>query len=153
MYKAVIPVTRTSGGGRKTIALETRDSTPDLILVVDDDPGMHVLLGHILRPIQCEVKYASNGYEALDIIAADHPSLVILDIQMPGMSGAEVFDRLAENAATADISVIIFSSSMNREQIIMYELETQIIKVIQKPSMRPSEIREIIRNFLQANKQ
>ena len=67
---------------------------PVRILVVDDDEGIRRLLRHVLAREGYEVQFASNGDEALDV-AVDHPpSLVILDLSLPGLTGLEVCREL-----------------------------------------------------------
>ncbi|MBN1824937.1 MAG: sigma-54-dependent Fis family transcriptional regulator [Candidatus Eisenbacteria bacterium] len=66
------------------------NGTSDHILVVDDEKGIQTSLRRILEYEGYEVSTASNGEQALDSIRAGVPSLVLLDIKMPGMDGIEV---------------------------------------------------------------
>ncbi len=80
------------------------------ILVVDDDAEWREFLHACLDELGYTTMEASNGTEALDCLARDPPSVMLLDIRMPGMSGEDVLRRLPENpprivlvtAATAD---------------------------------------------------
>jgi serine/threonine-protein kinase len=62
------------------------------VLVVDDDPDISKVLGFYARRAlgELEVQTASNGREALEKMAEDIPDIVLLDLQMPEMSGFEV---------------------------------------------------------------
>ncbi len=64
------------------------------ILVVDDERNIRLTLRMILEYEKYKVLEASSGKEALSIIEADEPELVILDIKMPGMDGIEVLNRI-----------------------------------------------------------
>jgi signal transduction histidine kinase/DNA-binding response OmpR family regulator len=64
------------------------------ILVIDDDPAQLAVLQGLLRPLGFSVYAANNGPEGLDLARRCTPDLVLLDIQMPGMSGWEVASRL-----------------------------------------------------------
>lgn len=87
-------------------ATELSNST---ILVVDDEPGNLALMNALLRDTY-SVKGANSGERALQIVRDTPPSLVLLDIIMPGLSGYEVCRMLKADAATADIPVIFLSS-------------------------------------------
>jgi two-component system, chemotaxis family, protein-glutamate methylesterase/glutaminase len=65
------------------------------ILVVDDSALMRKLLGEIFGAERdCEVRFARNGVEALELIAADAPDVVTLDVHMPKMDGLACLDRI-----------------------------------------------------------
>jgi CheY-like chemotaxis protein len=59
------------------------------ILFVDDEPCMRELMAMILTEEGYEVSTASDGFEALTLLRSSTPDLIISDLQMPGMSGAE----------------------------------------------------------------
>lgn len=78
----------TESAGRT--APRTTDAAPPTILVVDDDPNVARLLVATLRPEGYRLLMASDGASGLKIVRAEHLSLVLMDWQMPGMSGLEV---------------------------------------------------------------
>ncbi|MCD4831753.1 MAG: response regulator [Anaerohalosphaeraceae bacterium] len=80
------------------------------ILIVDDNQQNLELLQAYLDDIDCETIPASNGIEALKIINKDKPDLVLLDVMMPKMSGFEVCRKIKNNAATADLPVIMVTA-------------------------------------------
>jgi adenylate cyclase len=80
------------------------------ILVVDDMPANVRLLEAILEPAGYAVVSASSGPEALELVVADPPDLVLLDVQMAGMNGYEVCRRIRENEATALLPVVMVTS-------------------------------------------
>lgn len=76
------------------------------ILIVDDEPDILEFLSYNLTKEGYDVKTANNGKEALEILPAISPHLLILDIMMPEMDGVELCkkikdDQLAQNAAIA----------------------------------------------------
>ena len=79
------------------------------ILVVDDSPEMLNLLTDILTIGNYRVRIASNGQTALESIANEMPSLILLDVKMPDMDGYEVCQRLKDDERTAGIPVIFIS--------------------------------------------
>jgi len=81
---------------------------PD-ILIVDDDPGMVQVLAKALRPLG-RLRFAMHGQDALERIASAVPDIVLLDAQMPGLSGFDVLDAIKANPALADLPVIMVTS-------------------------------------------
>ncbi len=66
------------------------------ILIIDDDPAQLAVLQSLLRPLGFAVYAASNGAAGIDLARHCRPDLVLLDIQMPGLSGWSVARRLRE---------------------------------------------------------
>ena len=77
------------------------------ILIADDDAHIRQLLAFALRKAGFEVEESGDGEAALKAVAARPPSLVVLDINMPGMDGLEVCRRLR---ATSEIPILFLSS-------------------------------------------
>lgn len=87
-------------------------STPTLLLV-DDEPVNLRVLRQLLSP-HYNLVFAKNGEEALRIAAEQKPSLILLDVMMPGMTGFETCQSLKANPATRTIPVI-FVTALNDE--------------------------------------
>jgi CheY-like chemotaxis protein len=64
------------------------------VLVVDDEPQIVDMLRELLVELGYAVETAANGIEALRLVPEFEPGVVLLDLQMPGMSGSQVLDRL-----------------------------------------------------------
>ncbi len=79
------------------------------ILVVDDDSFMHEIIAETLGN-SYQIIPAENGNDALAKAQSDHPGLIILDVEMPGMDGYEICRKLKEIDATANIPVIFVSA-------------------------------------------
>lgn len=84
------------------------------ILIVDDSPQNLRLLSGLLRG-GYQVSVAVGGTEALELVAARPPDLVLLDVSMPGMDGFEVCSRIKAAPATRAIPVI-FVTGMTEEE-------------------------------------
>lgn len=80
------------------------------IYLVDDNPNNLTLLYGILRNAGYQVRLANNGRRALETVSSYPPELIMLDINMPGMNGYEVCEKLKANPATRDIPVIFISA-------------------------------------------
>jgi CheY-like chemotaxis protein len=76
------------------------------ILIVDDYPGARYLRSRILSEAGYEVFEARSGTEALTMARAIAPSLILLDVNLPDISGFEVCQQLKQDPVTANIPVI-----------------------------------------------
>jgi CheY-like chemotaxis protein len=80
------------------------------IVVVDDTAINRMLLTGILGDAGFEVRAASNGTEAVAMISADPPEMILLDVQMPDMSGYDVCRLLKQNSKLRPIPVVFISA-------------------------------------------
>jgi len=85
------------------------------VLVVDDYEANLRGLGQLLERAQYRVFTATNGADALQIIKAERPDLVLLDVVMPGISGIDVCLELKRNAETCLTPVVLISGEHERD--------------------------------------
>ncbi len=83
---------------------------PKHILVVDDERDLAELLVYNFKRSGFEVTTAFNGKQALDLIAARAPDLILLDVMLPEISGTEVASRIRANPHTAHIPIIMLTA-------------------------------------------
>lgn len=82
----------------------------DRILVVDDEPDIVALVVYHLAKAGYKVSSASTGTDALALAKRDRPSLIVLDLMLPGMSGFDVLAKLRDDDATAGIAVLMLTA-------------------------------------------
>lgn len=80
------------------------------ILAVDDKPDNIDLIVDIVSVLGYEVEKAFDGPQALAAVQREQPDLILLDVNMPGMSGFEVVSRLKTDPMTANIPVIMITA-------------------------------------------
>ena len=80
------------------------------ILVCDDEKNILRLIQVNLERAGYQVVTASDGKEALHMVASERPDLIVLDIMMSYMDGFEVLQNLRRNASTRDIPVIMLTA-------------------------------------------
>src|SRR4030081_3365599 len=78
------------------------------VLVIDDDPSIRAVVTTALQDEGYRVVSAVDG-QALEMACQHHPAVVLLDLTMPQMGGAEVSRRLRADPATASIPIILMS--------------------------------------------
>jgi signal transduction histidine kinase/DNA-binding response OmpR family regulator len=91
-----------------------------LVLVVDDDPRVHDLMGKFLNKEGLRFAAAASGEEGLRLAKELHPAVITLDVLMPVMDGWAVLAALKADAALSDIPVVILS--ITDEQQMGYAL-------------------------------
>jgi len=110
-------------------------------LVVDDSMLIRHTVCRYLEERGFTVETATNGQEALEALKRLLPDLIITDMQMPKMGGAELITALKSNTQTANIPVVVVSCRQNenmkretRANLKIYkdiEIEEQLAKVLQ----------------------
>jgi len=88
---------------------------PDVILV-DDDPEIVQVICDLLQDEDIDTGSCPHGHQAYACIRGKQPRLVILDVQMPGVDGIEIFQMLRADPATARISVIFVTANARHVQ-------------------------------------
>jgi two-component system, cell cycle response regulator len=121
---------------------------PKTILIIDDSVPLHKLIKAHLEPDDLKVKSAHEGESGLAAAARFHPSLIVLDVDMPRMNGFEVCRRLKANPTTAEIPIIFLTANpMVGEKVKAFNLGAT--DYITKP-FKAAEFRARIRAALRA---
>ena len=89
------------------------------ILIVDDEAAGRDTLESILVGLGEELRFASNGVEALEMAAAQPPDLLLLDVMMPGMDGLDVCRRIRADPLLSDLPIIIATALDDRNSKLM----------------------------------
>lgn len=86
------------------------ESNPKIALVVDDSMLIRHTVCRFLEERGFQVEAATNGLEALEMLATLDPDIIITDIQMPRMSGVELISAVKNDPRTAQIPIVALSS-------------------------------------------
>jgi len=120
------------------------DVRPAVVLLIDDDPGDRELTRRALQQgaFRSDMRVACDGEEALDYLlhrgkykdpqSAPVPDIILLDLNMPRLSGREVLERLKGTAELKSIPVIVLTTS-HQEEDILHSYELGCNSYIQKP--------------------
>ena len=119
------------------------------VLVVEDSSLVQSIVRAALRRYSVDVECASNGVEALAAIARDgEPDLMLLDINMPRMSGLELLGELRASGTLSRLPVIIVSTE-GSEADVQRGLDAGARAYLKKP-FRPHELCQIIDRVMAA---
>ena len=99
--------------------------------VVDDDPSIRRMIMAALRRDRYEFFEAANGREALELMRQHHPSVVVLDLMMPIVSGWDVLRERSNHPDLLSIPVIIISA--NRGPELATAMDKGICAFLPKP--------------------
>ena len=80
------------------------------ILIVDDEPNIVLSLEFLMKQAGFEVRTAADGEAALNVIAADRPDLVLLDVMMPRKNGYEVCQTIRAHPDWKDIYIVMLTA-------------------------------------------
>ena len=111
------------------------------MLIIEDNPGDVRLLEEAFRELGADVniQVAKDGAEALDLVqsphgkGAKHPDLILLDLNLPKVSGHDVLVRIKSNPKTCRIPVIVLTSS-RAEADVRRAYESHANAYLKKPS-------------------
>ena len=80
------------------------------ILIAEDEPYVVRILKRSLERVGYSVSTSSNGEQALSLVLADHPDVLISDINMPRMMGNELCKRVREHISGQQMMIIVLTS-------------------------------------------
>ena len=116
------------------------------ILVVDDEPDVLELVVFHLKKENYKVAIADTGDKALRMAVEQVPSLLILDLMLPGINGIEICKLLKQNPKTRDIPIIMLTARAGEEDRIL-GLELGAHDYVTKP-FSPRELILRVNNLL-----
>jgi CheY-like chemotaxis protein len=84
------------------------------VLVIDDEPDLRFLIRRILERAGHDVMEAGHGAAGMEAVKRSPPDLVVTDMMMPVMNGAEFIALLRSDPATAGIPILVVSANLQR---------------------------------------
>ncbi|HWM88858.1 MAG TPA: response regulator [Kofleriaceae bacterium] len=96
------------------------------VLVIDDDDDIRATLAEVLQEVGYSVASASHGVEALELLRDVRPSVILLDLNMPVMGGAEFRELQRKDALLSRIPTIVMTA-IDRMPDSLEELEAEIL--------------------------
>jgi len=100
-----------------TIDIKSNEGIQMTLLVVDDSSDNRTLLSHYLTRLGYQVITASNGQDGLDLIEQGGIDVILLDLDMPGLSGLDVLQRLKDSQNHRDLPVIMISGVQDMQEV------------------------------------
>jgi len=117
-----------------------------LVVVADDDPSILDFTSRVVMKAGHRVARADRGDAALELIRKDKPSLVFLDVLMPGLDGLEVCRAIRQDAALSDLPVVLLSA-MGEQRLAEAAQSVGATAWLTKP-MRIDAVRALLDAYL-----
>ena len=128
----------------------SRDIGP--VLIVEDDPDIAEVLGYGLEQENLKTRVALNGEEGLSASLDKYnpPSLILLDLLLPGMSGIELCRRLRSESLTRTIPVVIVTAKASDKDLALI-LKLGVADYITKPFSLQAVVARV-KSLIRANR-
>lgn len=118
------------------------------IILVEDDPFLHMLYRDALVNAEYNVISAKDGEEGLNAIKSNtDTSLILLDLMMPKLNGIDVLREIKKDQTTKNLSVIVLSN-LNEEAIIQDALNLGANAYLVKVEYTPQQVVDTVRQYI-----
>jgi len=127
------------------------------ILIIEDEPGLTLILEKWLKNAGKETVMAYTGKAGLEILQEEIPDLVLLDLMLPDVGGVEVCRQMMEDSRTKDIPIIFMTACIGVETDKgdeTMEVDGRYFRAFAKPLHKQkllSEIRKAINRSIHGN--
>ncbi|MDQ3263853.1 MAG: response regulator [Myxococcota bacterium] len=125
-----------------------RNSNQPTILVIEDDPSFRETLLEVLREDGYRLMATGGAKEALGLLERELPSLILLDLMMPGINGQQLSRLLKANPRTAAVPVLALSGA-GPEAVLEAEVDWYLAKPVEVQVLL-STVRHLIQRALPA---
>jgi two-component system cell cycle response regulator DivK len=116
------------------------------LLIVEDDPDHRWVLCALMKRMGYDCQVAKNGQEALELVEAFEPQMILMDLRMPVLDGLETTRRLKADARTRDIPVLVISGDATAPEIAA-ALRAGCEEVMAKPVVLPDLLERLNRHL------
>lgn len=118
-----------------------------LLLIVEDESSTAEMYADKFKLAGLQVDIAHDGQEGFDKMLTEHPTLVLMDIVMPGLSGEQAVEKAKHDPATRDIPIIMltnYSDSIELKNALAQGAAGYIIKSETTPAQLLEKVQKII---------
>ncbi len=125
-------------------------SNDQYILVVDDNEDFALTVKNLMKADGFNIKIATGGKKALELLKESKPALILLDLMMPDMDGFQVVEELQANEAWKRIPVVILSGKELGPNELS-KLNNQVTKYMKKDDISQLELTRTVKRILNVN--
>jgi CheY-like chemotaxis protein len=121
---------------------------PMKILVVEDQPMELKLALHVLSAAGHSVDHAADAEAAIAAVAANRPTIILLDLSLPGMDGLTLTRRLKADPATKDILIVAVTSypeKFSMSEVLAAGCDAYLHKPVSTRTL-PETLRTVVKN-------
>jgi CheY-like chemotaxis protein len=121
------------------------------VLIVDDDPTMRALLRAAIEKLPVAIAEASDGKEAMKLIDADRPDLLLSDYQMPGWDGLTLCHHLHRQTDLKPIRTVLITGALMPPDLLSAVNHKMVDAALPKP-VDVQELRQLVTMLLGLDK-
>lgn len=99
-------------------------------LIVEDNGDIVTLFQHVLDMAGYQTEIVMDGTEAMERISTTHPDIVLLDLQLPGMTGVEILKQMRTHDELAAIPVVVITAYQNYSARLPFEPDLLLLKPV-----------------------
>jgi DNA-binding response OmpR family regulator len=111
----------------------TTEAKTHRALIVEDTDDIAGLMQFTLRRMGIESHHASSGFTALAYLEQNTPDIMLLDINMPGMTGWDVLEALKTRAPEVSFPVIVLTALTDPANRMIGKLQSHVVRYLTKP--------------------
>ena len=126
---------------------QAADTAQPLVLVVDDARFFREMIRDLLADLPIRVETAGDGHEALDKIAALRPAMILLDLNIPGLSGQELIAAVRRDPQGSALGILAMSGVQRGEEAAQDVRRLGADDFISK-SFKPRDLQTRVRQML-----
>ncbi len=116
------------------------------LLIVDDEIDVREFTANFFRKRKLEISTAGSGEEAIEKVIQDKPNLILLDVQMEGMSGIKALEEIKKIDSTIPV-IMVTGAKPEENKILKRCQELGACNYIHKP-LKLEELEEVVMNTL-----
>ena len=118
------------------------------VLIIEDDGDLQQILSLTLSKDGYELHYAFNGKEGFDKMVSLQPDVVLLDLMLPVLNGAEVMKQVSTNTSLKDIPIIVMTAHGDKADMLETSMRAQGARAYLRKPFELGEIRSLVRRML-----
>lgn len=100
------------------------------VLIIDDEESVCTVLSRMVERFGCRARWATNGADGLEMLSTAPPDIVLLDLQMPGMTGPEVLAALRRTHPTLPVIIV---TGYPESHLVQQAMDQAPVLMIAKP--------------------
>ncbi len=119
-----------------------------LLLIIEDELGLAEMYAGNFKNQGFDVDIAHDGREGFDKMLTEHPSAVLMDIMMPGLSGLETLEKAKAEPSTKNIPIIMLTNLSSSAIEVQNAMNEGAAGYIVKAEATPSQVVEKVKKIL-----
>lgn len=114
----------------------------DFVLIIEDDDDLGDIFSKSLEGL-CEKELIKDGLAALKRLEETKPSIILLDLNLPGIGGEKILDSIRANPALSSSHVIVCTANARKAELLRDSADIVLLKPV-----NPIQLRQIASRFL-----